>query len=210
MSSFWEYCFSSDALCLGERVKKGTYRPTLTTSIPYSQITGALRATFGDPEHERELHAVGTISHCQLESQVSSLRDVASSVAKIPLEFALLTRVKGKVYVPISPFTQELPSSFTLTMGALRSKGLGLCLLNQRRRLEISETQKGRLTVRLPDSDTVKACFAVGKVIMPVWGYLFEPDPSHESGEYVLSLFEGSIVEAPYFLLRKEVSRGDH
>ena len=40
---FLEYKLRSDMLCLGERTKKGTFKPTITT-IPYSQITGAIKA----------------------------------------------------------------------------------------------------------------------------------------------------------------------
>jgi hypothetical protein len=34
---FWEYELTAPALCLGERMKKGTYRASLERTIPYSQ-----------------------------------------------------------------------------------------------------------------------------------------------------------------------------
>ena len=51
---FIEFDLYSDALCMGERVKGGLFRPCAKT-IRYSQISGALRKKFG----ENEIHAAG-------------------------------------------------------------------------------------------------------------------------------------------------------
>lgn len=42
---FMEYELISDLLCMGERVKGGLVKPCVKT-IPYSQISGALRRRF--------------------------------------------------------------------------------------------------------------------------------------------------------------------
>ncbi|MEW6006743.1 MAG: hypothetical protein AB1595_01110 [bacterium] len=42
---FYEYAFSSEMLCIGERMKKGTFRPCVKT-IPFSTIVGALKDAY--------------------------------------------------------------------------------------------------------------------------------------------------------------------
>ena len=70
-------------LCMGERIKKGTFRPTIRT-IPYSQITGALKAVFGD----KEIHAVGHLIEDKMHNKVDYLtyspRDRELETSKLP------------------------------------------------------------------------------------------------------------------------------
>ena len=206
---FIEYRLTSPALCLGERVKKGTYRSTVLT-IPYSQITGALWATFGPGEGEHRLEAVGVFTQPDpgdpadvarhLQTLVVGLRDVARDVAKLPIETRVLVDVVGRVFVLRNPFSEQLPTSFTLRMGAGRSKGLGKCVLERTERNHNLQQVWGQLPTRIPEYR--RATFGITEVLRPVYGYLFRPDEHHESGAYVRALFEGSRVRGPQFLVR--------
>ena len=204
MSEFWKYSLTAKALCLGERNKKGTYRGTITTCIPYSQITGALRARYGTREKAGYLHAVGVLNRFKQERIVQGRRDRILGLSTLPLEVDILTDVEATVYIVCNAYSRELPDQFRLSLGALRNRGLGACRL--KRQAEQAPTpggppQEGRLAVRLPYTDEVLTAFGIQQVVMPVWGYLFQPDEYHESGLYVRALFEGSIVRGPKFLM---------
>ena len=204
-----EYELTADHLCMGERLKAGTFRPCAQT-IRYSQITGALRKKFGD---EKDLHAVGYLveeeGFNQLEYLTYSPRDRSLNLSKLPLQIEFLVNVKGKVFLPVTDTVENLPEEFDLTMGALLSKGFGRCKLAQKELIS-STSEKGRipqdperdyvLNVRLPE----KYCslFGIRKVLKPIYGYLFE-SRGLTSGVYARSLFEGSVVIAPVFLLKK-------
>ena len=80
---FLVYYLHSDAICLGERVKKGTYRTTVTT-VPYTHITGALRTHF-----DGDIHAVGRF----LRPNPSEPEDLAVHTETVT--FALVDTVRG-------------------------------------------------------------------------------------------------------------------
>lgn len=206
--AFIEYELTSQALCMGERIKAGIYRPCIRT-IPYSQITGALSKQFGPAD----LHAVGylveKVGYNIPGYFIYSPRDRASNVSKIPLQAEYLTNVNGRLYVVENKFSKTfLPEKLSLTMGALRSKGFGVC--NMERLRTLKEEDEGMqlpknpfdyvLNARLPEK--YKQIFGIVKIFNPVYGYLFEPT-SLDSGVYVRSLFEGSIVQGPRILLEK-------
>ncbi len=67
--SFLEFSFSSDMLILGERFKKGQYRPVITT-IPYSQITGALQAKFGNGKYRDEAKQIHGCGHFLVKDEI--------------------------------------------------------------------------------------------------------------------------------------------
>ena len=236
--NFIEYTITSDMLCMGERIKKGQFRPTVTT-IPYSQITGALKAVFGD----KEIHAVGYFpfnneqefrgKHTQILTY--SPRDRAINTSIIPLYIEYLTDVEGKVFIAeTKDIRDELESneSISIYMGAFKSKGFGSCTLKALKdRRTISEEDldihEGILNTRIPiakeakdmkgiDGNTnkrlvdkgeptefMRKTFCIEKVIKARYGYLFKPT-SKTSGCYVLSLFEGSVIQGPGFLLRDD------
>jgi hypothetical protein len=203
-AQFLVYCLRSDALCLGERVKKGTYRTTVTT-VPYSQITGALRAQFAG-----DIHAVGYFDRpdpsnpedlaAHTETVTFALVDSVRGTAKLPIEVQVLTDVKAQIYVRLNDDTRDLPRLIHLSMGAYRNKGLGACVLSYTTTVERYDVSRGELRTRIPENRL--QLFDIRRVPRPVYGYLFEPDEAHESGRYVRSLFEESIVEGPGFLIR--------
>ena len=231
--NFIEYTITSDMLCMGERIKKGQFRPTVTT-IPYSQITGALKAVFGD----KEIHAVGYFpfnneqefrgTHTQILTY--SPRDRAINTSIIPLYIEYLADVEGRVFIAeTEDIRDELESneSISIYMGAFKSKGFGSCTLKYRRKIseEDLDIREEELNTRIPianeakymkgidgktnkrlinggePTEFLKDKFSIEKVIKARYGYLFKPT-SNTLGYYVLSLFEGSVIKGPGFLLR--------
>lgn len=196
---FVEFDLISDALCMGERIKGGLFRPCART-IRYSQISGALRKKFGLDD----IHAAGYLLEANGYNKVSyfvySPRDKSRDISKVPLQVEFLSNVRGRVYVVENDFTRGLPHRFEIFMGALISKGFGLCQLTKRRAIELvpSSIKRGILKTRIP-LDKQKM-FGIRKLFTPVYGYLFEPTCS-TTGIYVLSLFEGSDVIGPEFLV---------
>jgi len=194
---FIEFDLYSDTLCMGERIKGGLFRPCAKT-IRYSQISGALRKKFG----AKEIHAAGYLvegnGYNKIDYLIYSPRDKARAVSKVPLQVEFLTNVYGKVYALENDYTANLPQKFEILMGALISKGFGLCRLNKHKTIEVGSAKPGLLRTRIPLDK--QETFGIKNILKPVYGYLFEPT-SPTSGIYVLSLFEGSEVVAPEFLV---------
>lgn len=196
---FLRYELQSDVICMGERLQAGWFRPCVRT-IPYSQITGALRRSFG----EEGLHAAGHLSHYALDYLIHGPRDRVRDTSRLPLRVQVLRAVRGSVYVLANEAGHLLPEEFDLFMGGLRSKGFGHCRL---RRLgtvpDGASSTAGTLNTRLPLD--CRELFGIREVQMPIYGYLFKPTSLY-TGDYVLSLFEGSKVVAPSFLLEESCS----
>lgn len=195
--TFIEFELYSEALCMGERIKGGLFRPCCKT-IRYSQISGALRKKFG----ANGIHAAGYLvdgnGYNKTEYLTYSPRNRVKGVSKIPLQIEFLTNVHGKVYVLKDNSSTDLPHRFEIPMGALISKGFGLCKLKKVGMVEAEPPRLGTLKTRIPlDKQEI---FNIREVRRPVYGYLFEPT-SPTSGIYVLSLFEQSEVVAPEFLV---------
>jgi len=194
---FIKYVLTSNMLCMGERIKKGTFRPTIRT-IPYTQITGALKAVFGN----KDIHAVGHLINDKWHNKVDYLtyspRDRGIETSKLPLTIEFLADVLGNVYLLKNEDTKDLADEFEIHMGAMKSRGLGLCILENLSELSNIGTKPGILRTRIPEEHLDK--FGVRRVIKPVYGYLFKPTSS-TTGIYVRSLFEGSMIAGPEFLL---------
>lgn len=212
---FIEFDLCSDALCMGERIKGGFFRPCAKAiqgnlvggSIRYSQISGALRKKFGRPE----IHAVGFLVEGdgwnKIEHLIYSPRDKARAISKVPLQVEFITNVHGKVYILENDFTASLPQRFEIYMGAFVSKGFGLCRLHRRRDgIEDRPLQDGILRTRIPLNRLNIFGIKPENIRKPVYGYLFEPT-SPTTGVYILSLFEGSEVKAPEFLISLRMRR---
>lgn len=197
---FISYDLTSEMLCLGERIKKGTFRPTIET-IPYSQITGALKAKFGK---DKDIHAVGyLIKPLNKDYLVYSPANRVGNLSKIPLIVEYLRDIRGKIYIMKNSDTEDTlknQEGFTIRMGALKSKGFGECKLFNKQLVNNSKPKPGILNTRIPKECSDR--FGIRNVINPVYGYLFKPT-SETSGVYVLSLFEGSEVVGPEFLLER-------
>jgi len=191
----WEYCLTSPALCLGERLKAGLFRPCDTRTIRYSAITGALRQLLPG-----EVHAAGYILQDpppQVRHWVYGPRDRGGGVSKLPITVQFLANVEGRVYVLADGVNP--PAKLEFSLGALKSHGLGRCRMDL---LGVREapTVRGRLLTRLPEE--VAPLFGMSP-IQPRYGYLFRPT-SPTGGIYVRSLFEGSVVEGPACLVKED------
>lgn len=201
---FIEYDLTSDLLFLGERPKGGIFKPCLRT-IPFSQITGVLNARFG----RNDFKAVGYLRSDSACNDIGYLtyapRDRHISLSKIPLQVEFLSNVTAAVFVRQDIATEALPEEFEIHLGGLRSRGFGRCQLKKRAIVDARKVNKGSLNVRIPLEEGES--FNIRTIIRPVYGYLFKPLPLEYTGEYVLSLFEGSELVAPPFLL-KEGTRG--
>jgi len=191
------YSFHSETLCIGERIKKGTFRPTVMT-IPYSQITGALKSHFGG----KEIHAVGHIVSYEAKDYLTySPKDRTIGTSKFPISIEFLIDVQGNVYVLKNEETENFPDRIEIKIGALRAKGLGHTVLTKNGIVEIDENrlELGELNTRIPLEYLDK--FLI-KPIKPRYGYLIKP-LSLSKAVYVISLFEGSEVYAPRFLIKE-------
>lgn len=202
-----EYDLFSSVMCIGERVKKGTFKPCVRT-IPFSTVTGSLRDILGisdviaagklDPNYLRH---IDRFRHMH----VYSPRYVFEDVAKVPLRIEFLSEVRGKVYVLLNSETIRLHAEkykeFDITMGAFKSKGFGRCHLRFVRAVENPRRVTGKLQTRIPENHL--ADFGITEVTKPIYGYLFEPE-GIISGKYVRSLFDGSIVNGYEFLCQED------
>jgi len=199
---YLHYTFWSETLCIGERIKKGTFRPTVTT-IPYTTITGALKTHFGGDK----THAVGCIESYESKDYLTySPRDRRIGISKIPISLEFLVNVQGHIYILKNKETENLPDKFELRMGALRVKGLGYTQFTKNGVIEVNEyeLEYGELNTRIPLGNLDN--FLV-KPIKPIYGYLLKPLSLSEA-VYVKSLFEGSEVYAPRFLIKRGVEYG--
>lgn len=206
-----EYDLTSEILCIGDRVKKGTFKPCIKT-IPFSTITGSLRDKF----NTNGIYALGKLEEDYVKNinqfrqfHVYSPRYVFEDVAKVPLKIEFLTDVRAKIYIFIEA---EVPERFTekkdnrdfdITMGAFKSKGFGRCHLSFVRIIVNPEVKTGMFLSRIPEKYLDH--FGITNVKKPVYGYLFEPT-SKISGKYIRAIYEGSVIEGYDFLLKEEIN----
>lgn len=210
--SFWEYDLAAEALHIGERIKKGTFRPLVPPfsdngrryrAIPYSTAVGALRELLG-LNWDTAVHAAGYLTEGEVEELAIAPRDNATGVAKLPITLQYASKAKGKLFVLLDEHTEGLSSQFSMFMGGMRYKGFGQCWMKR-----VSEEpleprkKKGALLTRIPE-DALLFFGADPKILDGDGffrrGYLFKPT-SPFGGAYVRSVFERSIVEAFDFLV---------
>lgn len=199
---FVEYTLTSDALYIGERPKKGdTFKPCVKT-IPFSQISGALNHKFGRSDFKAVGYLLEEPGFNNIEYLIYSPHERATDISKIPIQVEFLSNVKAKIFVLETEENKEyLSESFEIILGGLRSKGFGRCLLSEKKYVELKIAERKKLNVRIPLEE--KETFQIKAIIIPVYGYLFKPSPDRLTGSYVISLFEGSLVSGPTFLLKE-------
>lgn len=212
--SFWEYWVEAEALHIGERIKKGTFRPLVPSfrtngktyrPIPYSTAVGALREYLG-LGWDAPIHAAGYLTEGEVEELIIAPRDNVTGVAKLPITIQYLARARGKLFVYVDEHTRDLAESFKMIMGGLRYKGFGLCYLKRAGEEPLGRQRKeGMLLTRIPEEEEALDTFGVDMKTVTGdgpfrRGYLFKPTSAYR-GVYVRSLFEGSRVKALDFLL---------
>jgi hypothetical protein len=97
---YWEYELLPPEdgpflLCIGERIKKGTYRPCIAT-LPFSTISGALRHYYNRTDINAVGFFEGTLARARIEN---SANNRASGVSDLQLTTEVLVNPRGKVYV---------------------------------------------------------------------------------------------------------------
>ena len=213
---FIKICFTADCLYLGERVKKGTFKPSISPRgkrykqgdiltrilpVPYSTITGALRSLLGE---ESEIHAIGKMTKYNVEYMSIAPYDSALIAAKLPITVEYLADVEGEVYVKK---TDNLPSLQTVepgfVMGGMKSKGFGACEVVSIKEYEPKVIEEeGLFLSRIYYDDEIMGHFGIRQedIIKKYWGYLFRKT-SEFDGYYQKSLFEHSIIRKGYDFL---------
>ncbi len=228
MPSFVKYELTAETLCIGERIKGGLLRPC-SRVLRYSLVTGALQEMFG-----KGIHAVGGFlkeedGFNRMEIMTYSPRDRVLSISKIPLQIEFLSNIKGEIYIDENSVKEKnIPNSFELIMGGMRFKGFGRCKLQKSetkpdmvvgskpatlktriplgtKAYSFNEEELSKLKEEGKPTEFLERVFGIRKVIKPVFGYLFEPDEKRESGRYVLSLFEKSVIVGPKFLTEEQI-----
>ncbi|MDA8186712.1 MAG: hypothetical protein M0T85_01030 [Dehalococcoidales bacterium] len=210
--TFLEYDLAAETLLIGERTKKGTYRPVIPDftagaqtyrAIPYSVAAGAVREHLG-LHWDVPVHAAGYLCPAGIvETLVVAPRDCVTGVSKLPITIEFLSGVRGKLFVLVDDNTRGLHPSFEMFMGGMRYKGLGLCKLEQVGVCEEREVRQGELLTRIPEEACTHFGIEPGQAEAPVYGYLLKPT-SETGGVYVRSLFEGSQVRGYTFLVERK------
>lgn len=209
MDKFFEYSFNSEMLCIGERVKKGTFKPCITT-IPCSTISEALNAHL-----EREdIFALGFFDDKYLSEMdkrkkrglmVTAPKDSVLLVSKLPLTTEYLIEAKGKIFIKaLKGLNETLKKHPNFQMGALKSKGLGNCYVEFKRVLEEEDLKpvEGKLKTRIYEDKDTLAILGIKEIFKPIYGYLYKKT-GPVSGYYQRSLFEGSVLRGPKFILEE-------
>lgn len=203
MAEFLKYKLRAETLCFGERIRGGLFRPC-AKFFRYSTLIGALKSQFGNADN---IHAIGRFVQGNHEANNLKIfsfapHDRTINISTIPLEIEYLSNVNAEIYIFKNDFTASWPKNFTLSMGAMKSKGFGRCNFEYIEDIACDKPQPGCLAVRIPEDEFVKEAFGIRKIVSPIYGYLFRPT-SDSSGVYVRSLFEGSQIVAYDILLRR-------
>lgn len=210
LPSFLKLRLTTQAVAVGERVKKGTFRPCVET-LPTSTLMGCFKEYFGIEAVSIGFFDPGTF---RKETFTYAPFDSAVGTAKLPLTLEYLAprdgyrEITGEIYVVATPQTQAIFGDanqvYTVALGALRSKGFGECALHFE-----GEVQPGRkvgyLRGNLRETDAASFGLDLSRdVVRPRYGYLFRPDPYRIGGRYERALFVGTILDGPDFLMERE------
>lgn len=210
LPKFLKLQLTAKAVAIGERVKKGTFRPCVET-IPTSTLMGCFIEHFG-------LSNFVAIGLFERDSYVKKLHtyapsDSAIGMAKLPLIIEYLApkdnteELTGNVFISATEETNRIfncDKDFLVSLGALRSKGFGQVRLHFDSELQPIR-KVGYLRGNLRESDASAFGIDLQKdLISTNYGFLFRPDIHRISGQYERALFSGTILEGPDFLIGEE------
>lgn len=211
-SLFFRVSFSSNCLCIGERVKKGTFRPCLDV-LPCSTVMGMLINSLGwaaeSSEEPFPICAVGGPMTGIRETLTFAPGDLGVGTSKIPLTIEFLSHVTGEFFLKKTqsvPDLETLKSKIgtTFRMGAFKSKGFGVCeLLHCEEGEATLIEEEGTLVSRLYSDPEFLSAFGIQKVTKPRYGYLFRKT-SMDEGYYQKAIFQGSRILGGYDFLMEE------
>ncbi|MFQ5802019.1 MAG: hypothetical protein ACE5JQ_03870 [Candidatus Methylomirabilales bacterium] len=211
LPTFIRLRLTTRAVMIGERVKKGTFRPCVET-LPTSTLMGCFQEHFG----LKETAAIGFFESASYRKEVFTYApfDACVGTAKLPLTCEYLApaagwqKIEGDIYVAATPEARTIftpgQDPWTIALGAMRSKGFGQCSLEYIE--EITPTrQTGYLRGHLRESDAPAFGIDLTRdLIRPYYGYLFRPDVHRIGGRYERALLTGTILTGPDFLFREE------
>ncbi|SRR5581483_1751463 len=211
LPTFFHLRLTTRAIAIGERVKKGTFRPCVD-NLPSSTLIGCLREHFG----LTQAVAIGIFrpGSYRKETLTYAPFDACLRTAKVPLTLEYLVPAAGErevqadVYVVSTPEASRVfktsPGYWVISLGGMRSKGLGESLLKY-----IEETKPkrrtGTLLAHMRESDAPALGIDLEQdLIRPRYGYLFRPGSCRIGGQYERALFTGTILTGPDFLIGEE------
>jgi hypothetical protein len=209
--TFLKLRLTTQAIAVGERIKKGTFRPCIET-LPTSTLMGCFYQYFELQDNvvigffERDTYQKAIFTYAPFDASLGT--------AKLPLSLEYLApkeglqEIAGEVYIEATNATRSIftknGGTHQVVMGALRSKGFGHCKLSFEKEIQ-PERKVGYLRGNLRISDLAAFGITPRKdVILERYGYLFRPDAYHVSGKYEKALFTGTILEGPDFLIEGE------
>jgi len=211
---FFRFSFRSDCLCIGERMKKGTFRPCIEV-LPCSSVMGMLISYLGwqQPTADERLPicAVGGKIDGRREILTFSPNDLGRNVAKLPLTVEYLAGASGEFFVKKSRifqapefFIARLEKTRRFALGALKSRGFGRCEITNVATCEAKIVEmEGTLKSRIYADPDFLAALGIREIIKPRYGYLFRKD-SMDTGYYQKSIFEGSRIRHGFNFLMEE------
>lgn len=210
LPTFLKLRLRTNGIAVGERIKKGTFRPCVET-LPTSTVMGCLKECFG-------LDNIVAIGFFDTDTYAKAIltyapADAVLGTAKLPLTIEYLRpgerhkHVEGDIYISATPQTRDLfreGKVYTILMGAFRSKGLGECQIWFDREWQ-PVRKTGYLRGALRESDAPGFGIVLRRdLIRPHYGYLFRPDAHGIGGVYERALLVGSILEGPDFMIAEE------
>ncbi len=208
---FIHLSLTTSRVVVGERIKKGTYRPCVE-SLPTSTLMGCFREHF----ELKETVSIGVLRSGSYRKKICTYSpfDTHLRTAKLPLTLQYLApadargKIEADIYVVGTSEARAVfrpgYGSWVVALGAMRSKGFGECLLQYVE--DVRPTRRtGYLRANMRESDAL--AFGIDPIhdlIRPHYGYLFRPDSYRVGGQYERSLFIGTILTGPDFLVGEE------
>jgi len=210
LPQFLKLRLATQSVAIGERVKKGTFRPCVET-LPTSTLMGCFREHFG----LIDVVAIGFFDRKTYQKKLFTYApfDAAISTAKLPIILEYLApkeghrEVTGEVYIADTKETHHIfadEQTQIVTLGALRSKGFGKCRLDFEAAVQ-PVRKVGYIRGNLRENDAPAFGIDLKRdLICPHYGYLFRPDADRIGGKYELALLIGTILEGPDFMIGEE------
>jgi len=133
VDEYFVFTFKCERMILGERIKKGTFRPCISDYIlkneekivplPSSTIEMALKHYLG---FDKKIIAVGYLTEYKREIFEFSPSDIVIGTAKLPLSAEFFSQVGGIFFVKKTEHIQSekvLCEVKILRLGGMKSKG---------------------------------------------------------------------------------------
>jgi hypothetical protein len=211
LPTFIRLHLTTHAVLVGERVKKGTFRPCVE-NLPSSTLMGCFREHFG----LEETVAIGFFQREGYRKEIFTYApfDARLRTSKLPLTLEYLVpavgrrEIQGEVYVAntleAKTIFTPVGGPWTVTLGAMRSKGFGQCLLEYIE--EVTPLRRtGYLRGHLRETDAPAFGIDIPQdLIRPHYGFLFRPDSYSIGGRYERALFAETILTGPNFLIGED------